>query len=79
MSIKDDEIIVMLAEEAIAKGYQVLSFDLPEHGDRKEEDYACMVQNCVSEYKLSYNTDKGVFLLISDKGVFLYGRHGRAV
>jgi len=49
MSSKEDEVIVMLAEEAIAKGYQVLSFDLPEHGDRKEEDYACKVQNCVSD------------------------------
>lgn len=49
MSSKDDDAIVVFAEEAIAKRYQVLSFDLPEHGDRKEEDYACKVQNCVSD------------------------------
>ena len=49
MSKKDDDVIVILAEEAIAKGYQVLSFDLPEHGDRKGEDYVCKVQNCVSD------------------------------
>jgi len=35
MSSKDDEGIVIFAEEAINKGYQALSFDLPEHGDRK--------------------------------------------
>jgi hypothetical protein len=49
MSSKDDDTIVIFAEEATDKGYQVLSFDLPEHGDRKGEDYACKVQNCVSE------------------------------
>lgn len=49
MSNKEDDIIVILAEEAIDKGYQVLSFDLPEHGDRIGEDYACKVQNCVSD------------------------------
>lgn len=49
MSSKDDEAIVIFAEAAIDKGYQVLSFDLPEHGERKGEDYACKVQNCVSD------------------------------
>jgi uncharacterized protein len=49
MSSKDDDTIVIFAEEAIEKGYQVLSFDLPEHGDRKGEDYACKVQNCIRD------------------------------
>lgn len=49
MSSKEDDAIVIFAEEAIDKGYQVISFDLPEHGDRKDEDYACKVQNCVSD------------------------------
>lgn len=49
LSSKDDEAIVIFAEAAIDKGYQVLSFDLPEHGERKGEDYACKVQNCVSD------------------------------
>lgn len=49
MSRKDDDAIVIFAEEAIEKGYQVLSFDLPEHGDRKGEDYVCKVQNCVND------------------------------
>lgn len=49
MSNKTDDNIVVFAEEALAKGYQVLSFDLPEHGDRKDEPYACKVQNCVQD------------------------------
>ncbi|MCQ4638116.1 alpha/beta hydrolase [Anaerovorax odorimutans] len=32
-----------------SKGYQVLSFDLPEHGDRKNEATPCKVQNCVKD------------------------------
>ena len=30
---------------AAGKGYQVVSFDLPEHGERKSQDYQCTVQN----------------------------------
>ena len=33
MSNKEDEIIKILAEKVVIKGYQVLSFDLPEHGE----------------------------------------------
>lgn len=40
MSNKEDDVIVVFAEEAIKKGYQVLSFDLPEHGERQNEEYA---------------------------------------
>ena len=35
MSHKADTVIELLAGKAVARGYQVLSFDLPEHGDRK--------------------------------------------
>ncbi|MCY6958509.1 alpha/beta hydrolase [Clostridium brassicae] len=55
MSSKADEAIVILAEEAIARGYQVLSFDLPEHGDRKNENYPCKVQNCVQDLNTIMN------------------------
>ena len=48
-SNKEDDVIVILAEEAMAKGHQTLSFDLPEHGDRKEEHRLCKVQNCVED------------------------------
>ena len=33
MSNKEDEVIKILAEKVIGKGYQLLSFDLPEHGE----------------------------------------------
>ncbi len=49
MSSKGDDVMVIFAEGAIDGGYQVLSFDLPEHGDRIGGDYACNVQNCVSD------------------------------
>ncbi|MGE4213641.1 MAG: alpha/beta hydrolase [Anaerotignaceae bacterium] len=49
MSNKSDATISILADEATALGYQVLSFDLPKHGDRKEEPTLCKVQNCVSD------------------------------
>ena len=39
------------AKIAVEKGYQVLSFDLPEHGDRKEEPRLCDAQNCVEDLK----------------------------
>ena len=56
MSNKKDEVIRILAEKAVEKGYQVLSFDLPEHGERKkDQEYLCKVQNCVSDLKQVIN------------------------
>lgn len=49
MSHKADEVMEVFAEEATAKGHRVLSFDLPEHGDRAGEPPACKVQNCVQD------------------------------
>lgn len=50
MSNKEDEVIKILAENVVSKGYQLLSFDLPEHGERKENtNYLCKVQNCVKD------------------------------
>ena len=34
-----------------AKGYQVISFDLPEHGERKDEARACNVQNGIADLR----------------------------
>ena len=52
MSNKEDKVIKILAEKVINKGYQVLSFDLPEHGERKlDTNYLCKVQNCVNDLK----------------------------
>ena len=58
MSHKEDVIIQLLAEEAVQKGYQVLSFDLPEHGDRKDDDTPCKVQFCVSDLAIIMNYAK---------------------
>ncbi|MBC3887513.1 alpha/beta hydrolase [Acetobacterium paludosum] len=49
MSNKADEVIVILAEKLTKAGYQVLSFDLPEHGERKKDPTPCKVQNCVKD------------------------------
>lgn len=49
MSNKEDTVIQILAQRAEETGYQVLSFDLPEHGDRKNASTPCKVQICVNE------------------------------
>lgn len=52
MSNKEDEIIKILADNIVSKNYSLISFDLPEHGDRKEDkEYLCKVQNCVKDLK----------------------------
>ena len=38
-----------IAELIVPHGYQVLSFDLPEHGERKNEKAKFTVQNCISD------------------------------
>ena len=50
-SHKGDDAILVFAEEAANKGYQMLSFDLPEHGDRKDESRLCSVQNCIEDLR----------------------------
>lgn len=53
MSSKEDEVIKILADKVINKGYQLLSFDLPEHGERKlDTNYLCKVQNCINDLRL---------------------------
>lgn len=48
-SSKIDDCIWILAEEAAARGYQVLSFDLPCHGERVYEQGPCMVWTYLEE------------------------------
>lgn len=45
---------------AVSRGYQVVSFDLPEHGERKEQEYSIMVWNAVKDLKdiSNYITNK---------------------
>lgn len=64
-SNKADEVIKILAEEAILKGYQVLSFDLPEHGDRKKEPRLCKVQNSIEDLNIIYSYAKSHYANIS--------------
>lgn len=48
------------AEIAVSRGYQVVSFDLPEHGERKDEKYSIMAWNAVKDLKCisSYVTNR---------------------
>ena len=52
MSNKEDKVIEILANKVTNKGYQLISFDLPEHGERKiDTNYLCKVQNCENDLK----------------------------
>lgn len=48
-SSKIDDCIWILAEEAAERGWQTLSFDLPQHGERVYEAEPCMADRCVRE------------------------------
>ena len=48
-SNREDRPIEVLAEVACARGWQVLSYDLPEHGTRKGDPAPCRFAECVSE------------------------------
>lgn len=72
------------AEVAQAKGFQVLSFDLPEHGERRGESYACTAENGVRDLaKIARYVDgrwKGVNLYACSLGAYfsLVAFQGRA-
>lgn len=53
-SNKEDTVISIMAKKAVQKGYQILSFDLPKHGERIEIDYDLNPQNCVSDLEAIY-------------------------
>ena len=69
LSNKADEPISILAEIATLHDYQVLSFDLPEHGERKTGKTPCKVQNCVEELKAVINYAREKWQFISLFGV----------
>ena len=54
-SNKEDIEIEILAKIAASKGNQVISFDLPKHGDRISENTLCKVQNCIPEFLKVYD------------------------
>ena len=55
------------AEKANQKGYQVLSFDLPEHGERMDDNYPCVVWNGVNDLKII-----GQYVQQNWNGVYLF-------
>ncbi len=67
MSNKEDTVIRLLAERAAAAGGRVLSFDLPEHGERKDAGLACTPHHCVPELQTVMAHARG---LSSDIGLF---------
>jgi hypothetical protein len=48
---KEDACIAILAEESVSAGYQVLSFDLPAHGDRSHIESECHVEQAVKDIR----------------------------
>ena len=52
---KEDTVIAMMAQTAVSAGYRALSFDLPMHGERQDDNYECNPQNCVSDLKAVYD------------------------
>ena len=60
MSNKADEPIAVFAEQAVKKGYQVLSFDLPEHGERSKDTYPCKPDTCVSDLTAVYQYARSI-------------------
>lgn len=65
LSNKEDTVISMMAQKAVAEGYQALSFDLPMHGERVCEDYECIPENCVSDLRAVYKYAKSIASEIS--------------
>ncbi|MDO5063069.1 MAG: alpha/beta hydrolase [Peptostreptococcaceae bacterium] len=47
---KGDKLIQILVSSALKKGYQVMSFDLPAHGDRKEEG-ELRIPDCIRDLR----------------------------
>ncbi|MDD6492079.1 MAG: alpha/beta hydrolase [Firmicutes bacterium] len=57
-SSKIDDCMWILADEAIKQGYQILSFDLPQHGERVYETDLIMPDECVRELMVMYDYAK---------------------
>jgi alpha-beta hydrolase superfamily lysophospholipase len=55
LSNKEDTVIALMAQKAVSRGCQALSFDLPEHGERARGDYACIPEHCVSDLRAVYD------------------------
>ena len=63
MSNKADVPIEILAKISEKYGYQVLSFDLPKHGERKNEITPLNPEVCIkelNEYFITYSKKNGI-------------------
>ena len=56
------------AETASGKGYQTISFDLPEHGERSNTEYRCNITNGIADL-----TQVGDYIFEHWKSVSLFG------
>lgn len=56
------------AEIANSKGYQTISFDLPEHGERTDKEYKCNIMNGIADL-----TQVGDYVFDNWKSVSLFG------
>ncbi|MDF9825654.1 esterase/lipase [Breznakia sp. PF5-3] len=66
MSSKEDEVIKRFAHVLVMRGYQLISFDLPEHGERQNDlNYLCKPQNCIDDLQQVMNYAKTVAKEIS--------------
>lgn len=54
MSNKEDTVMTVMAKTAVEKGYRVISFDLPQHGERRAQDYPFTPLNMVSDLNAVY-------------------------
>lgn len=68
LSNKEDTTVALFAEKAVQHGYQVLSFDLPAHGDRKDDTMPCKGQYCISNLKTIMAYAKSFYKHISLMG-----------
>lgn len=67
MSNKEDTIIAILAEEAAKKGWSVLSFDLPDHGERPVNPQAWTIEGVLRDLNTVWDYAKGI---ASEFGLF---------
>lgn len=67
-SSKIDDCMWILAEKAIKRGYQVLSFDFPQHGERVYETNFIMPNECVKELMIMYR-----YAVQQSKKISLFG------
>ena len=72
--MSDKESAETFARIAENRGYQTISFDLPEHGERRSENYRCDIWNGISDlHRISFYTFadwKSVSLFACSLGVY---------